>query len=230
MKILILLLFGTVAIFGYSGCTAIGYSIGEGIDSQRPDYDTIPGSHVASIEQGKDIKLTMETGEELKGEYLGVDMVAASQYAESYNEVRERYQKDIRLPALGDSISFITQNFGREYKGEFSGFENQYMWIMVMGISGILREKIDMSKLEKITVAGGNLIEVQKLINLSLGGKIPGLYTEVTLRTDSDTSRIPTANVSRIEIPNRKNGRWVGLGIGALIDAAIIIEMITMPK
>jgi hypothetical protein len=222
-----LVLFGTVAIFGYSGCSVVFYTIGAYGDSRTPDFDTIPGWSAASIDRGKDIKLTMKTGEELKGEYLGLDMVATSQYAESYNEVRERYQKDIPLPAVGDSISFITLNSEREHKGEFSGFEEQYICVRVMGTSGIVREKIDMNKLEKITDRNGNLIEVKKLIDLSLGGRIPALYTEVTLRTDSDTTRIPTASVSRIETPNSKSARWMGLAFGACIDAAIIIIAIS---
>jgi hypothetical protein len=166
--------------------------------------------------------LTKKTGEELKGEYLGVETLADSQYAPLYNECRERYKKEISLPALGDSISTVTLEFAKEHKGEFSGFENQYMWFRVMGISGIRKEKIDMTKLEKITDGSGNLIEVEKLINLSLGGKIPALYTEVTLRTDSDTTRIPTASVSRIAIPHAKGARWMGLALGACIDAVII--------
>jgi len=222
-----LVLFGTVAIFGYSGCSVVFYTIGAYRDSRTPDFDTIPGWSAASIERGKDIKLTMKTGEELKGEYLGLDVVAASQYAESYNEVRERYQKDIPLPAVGDSISFIILNSEREHKGEFSGFENQYMWVRAMGISGIMREKIDMNKLEKITDGSGNLIEVEKLINLSLGGKIPALYTEVALRIDSDTTGIPTASVSRIAIPHAKSARWMGLALGACIDAAIIVAVVS---
>jgi hypothetical protein len=223
----LLLLFGTAAVFGYTGCSVVFYTIGAHGDSSKPDFDTIPSWNAANIERGKDIKLATISGEELKGEYLGLDMVAASQYAKSYNEVQERYQKDIPLPALGDSISFIILNSEEEHRAEFSGFENQYMWVRVMAISGIMREKIDMNKLEEIRDRSGNLIDVQKLINLSSGGKIPALYTEVTLRTDSDTTRIPTASVSRIEIPNSKSARWIGLALGACIDAAIIAAVAT---
>jgi hypothetical protein len=221
----LLLLFGTVAIFGYSGCTAIGFGIGAAIDSHRPDYDTIPGWSAASIERGKDIKLTMKTGQELKGEYLGLGRPADSQYARVYNEYRENHKKEFSLPALGDSISIVTLEPAKQCKVEFSGFENQYMWIRVMAISGIERGKIDMNKLEKITDRSGNLIEVQKLIDLSLGGKIPAPYTEVTLRTDSDTTRIPIASVSRIEIPNSKTARWYGLALGACIDIIVGIDI-----
>jgi hypothetical protein len=221
----LLMLFGIVAIFGYSGCSIIGLCAGASIDNARSDYDTIPGSHVASVELGKDITLTKITGEELKGEYLGLRTPADSQYARVYNEYREKHKKEFSLPALFDTISIVTLEPPKEYKGEFSGFENQYMWIMVMGVSGIMREKIDMNKLEKISDRSGNLIEVQKLIDLSLGGKIPAPYTEVTLRTDSDTTRIPTASVSRIEIPNSKTARWYGLALGACIDIIVCIDI-----
>ncbi len=93
-------------IFGYSGCTAIGYGIGAAIDSHKQDYDTIPGWRAASIKRGRDITLTKKNGEELKGEYLGLDTVAVSQYAQWYNESHEKYEKNVQLPALGDSISF----------------------------------------------------------------------------------------------------------------------------
>jgi hypothetical protein len=221
-----LLLFGTVTVFGYCGCSLVGLTAGSIVDSRTPDFDTIPAWNASSIEQGKDIKLTKKTGEELKGQYLGLRTPADSQYALVYNEYREKHKKEFSLPALFDTISIVTLEPAMESKGEFLGFENQYMWIRVMGISGIMREKIDMNKLEKIAERSGNLIEVQKLIDLSLGGKIPAPYTEVTLRTDSDTARVPITSVSRIEIPNSKTARWYGLAFGACIDVIVGIVIV----
>jgi hypothetical protein len=166
-----LVLFGTVAIFGYSGCSLVLFTAGSIVDSGTPDFETIPAWNAASIEGGQGIILTKKTGEELKGEYLGLRTPADSQYTRVYNEYREKHKKEFSLPALFDTISIVTLEPAKEYKGEFSGFENQYMWIRIMGISGIMREKIDMKKLEKITDRTGNLIEVQKLIDLSSGGR-----------------------------------------------------------
>ncbi len=37
----------------------------------------------------------------------------------------------------------------------------------------------------------------------------------MTLKTDSDTIHVPAATVDRIETPNAKYAKWVGLGWGA---------------
>jgi hypothetical protein len=58
VPLLLLLVVG--AIFGYSGCTAIGFGIGAITDSYKPDYDTIPGWRAGSIKRGNDITLTKE--------------------------------------------------------------------------------------------------------------------------------------------------------------------------
>jgi hypothetical protein len=219
----LLLLLGTVAILGYSGCSVIGLCAGASIDNARPDYDTIPGSHVAIIERGKDIKLTMKTGEELKGEYLGVGRPADSQYARVYNEYRERYKKELLLPALGDSISTVTLESAKECKGEFLGFDNQYIWLRAR-MWPPNRVRIDMSVLKRITDRNGNLIEVGRLITLSSAGEIPAL-SGVALKANSDTLCIPNPEVDRIEVPVDKNAKWMGLGVGVVIDAVIIVAI-----
>jgi hypothetical protein len=234
VPLLMLLVLG--AIFGYSGCTAIGFGIGAAIDSSKPGYDTIPGWRAASIKRGKDITLTKNNGEELKGEYLGLDTVAVSQYAQWYNESREKCQKDVLLPGLGDSISFTFLKPAKECKLEFVGFDNQYICVRLMGIRGMVNGKIDMNNLERITDKNGNLIELQKLKTLCSEGKIPALSavmvrTAVMVKTNVDTIRVPTATVSQIEIPSDKNAKWVGLGIGAVVDVAIVVAVcISMPN
>jgi hypothetical protein len=221
VPLLMLLVLG--AIFGYSGCTAIGYGIGSAIDSHKQDYDTIPGWRAAGVERGKNIALTTRNGEELKGEYLGLDTVTTSQYARWYNDNREKYQKEVPLPALGDSIIFSILKPAREYKGEFLGFDNQCICVRLLGAF----RKYNMNYLERISDKNGNLIELQKLKNLSSEGKIPALSavmvrTAVMVKTNVDTIRVPTATVSQIEIPSDKNAKWIGLVIGAVVDVAIV--------
>ena len=217
----LLLLLGTMAILGYSGCTAIGFCGGAIIDSQKSDYDTIPGSHVASVKSGKDIRLTKKTGEDLKGKYLGLETLDYSLYARLYNECRERHKKEFSLPALGDSISIVTLTPAKEYKAEFLRFDNQYIWVRTIDMWKATKQ-IHMGEIDSITDRNGNLIEVRSLINLSSAGEIPGL-SAVVLNTNSDTLRIPTSAVDRIEAPADKNAKWVGLAAGVLIDAAIIV-------
>jgi hypothetical protein len=220
MKILIFFFLETVAILGYSGCTAIGFGVGAIIDSQKPDYDTIPGWYATSVWRGEDIRLTKKTGEELKGEYLGLETLADSQYALVYNKFRDKYEKEISLPALGDSISIVSLKPAKEYKGKFLGFDDQYIWLRT-GIWGST-QPIDMNKIDGITDRNGNPIEVGRLISLSSAGKIPALST-VALKTNSETLNIPTPAVDRIEIPVDKNAKWVGLGTRVIIDLAIIV-------
>jgi hypothetical protein len=263
----VLLLLGISAIFGYSGCSAIGFGIGGAIDSHKPDYDTIPGWRAASIQWGKHIALTEKNGEEVKGEYLGLDTVAVSEYAQWYNQSREKYNKDVLLPMLGDTISFTFLKPPTEYEGEFLGFDNQYILVKLTEIkrmvneridmgdlewitdkngnvievrklkslssqgktptvsSVMMNEQIDMNNLETITDKNGNVIEVRKLESLSLEGKIPSAST-VKVRTGGDTIRVPTATVSHIEIPSDKNAKWVGLGIGSVVDMAIVVAVV----
>jgi hypothetical protein len=213
-----LMLLGTVAIFGYSGCTAIGFGVGAIIDSQKPDYDTIPGWYATSVWRGEDIRLTKKTGEELKGKYLGLETLADSQYAPMYNECRDKYKKEISLPALGDSISIVSLKPAKEYKGRFLGFDDQYIWLRT-GVWGST-QPIDMRRIDGITDRNGNPIEVGRLISLSSAGKIPALST-VALKTNSETLHIPTPEVDQMVVPADKNAKWNGLGVGVAIDITI---------
>jgi hypothetical protein len=212
---------GVVAIFGYSGCTAVGFVVGASIDARTSDYDTIAGSNAASVEWGKEITLTKKTGEELRGEFLGVGMLADSQYARLYNECREKHKKEFSLPALGDTVSIVTLKPPKEYKAQFLGFDNQYIWVR-MRQWWPNRQQIDMGKIDRITDRNGNLIEAGRLINLSSAGEIPALST-LALKTSSDTLHVPTPMVGRIVVLADKNAKWTGLVLGALIDVAIIV-------
>jgi hypothetical protein len=218
MKILILLLIGAEVVFGYSGCTAIGFGVGAIIDSQKADYDTIPGWYSTSIWRGEDIRVTKKTGEELNGKYLGLETLADSQYAPLYNECRDKYKKEFSLPALGDSVSIVSLKPAKEYKGKFLGFDDQYIWLRT-GIRGST-QPIDMKRIDGITDRNGNPIEVGRLISLSSAGKIPALST-VVLKTSSDTLHISTPDVDRIVVPADKNAKWNGLGVGLAIDLSI---------
>jgi hypothetical protein len=219
MKILILLLIGAEVVFGYSGCTAIGFGVGAIIDSQKADYDTIPGWYSTSIWRGEDIRVTKKTGEELNGKYLGLETLADSQYAPLYNECRDKYKKEISLPALGDSISIVTRESGKEYKGEFLGFDAQYIWVNTR-MWRPNRQQVDMGKVDRITDQNNNLIDVKGLRDLSSEGEIPALST-VALKTNSETLHIPTAEVDQMVAPADKNAKWNGLAVGVAIDITI---------
>jgi hypothetical protein len=212
------------SIFLLSGCTAIGFGIGAIIDSNKSDYDTIPVWHAASIERGKDITIVKKSGEVVKGKYIGLDTVATSQYAQSYDEIREKYQKDIALPVVGDSISFSVLKPANEYRGEFLGFDYPYLWVRLTGIRGIVSQKIDMTNLGRITDKNGNLIETGKIKNLFSEWKLP-TESRVTVKTDADITHIPTAMVARIEIPNAKDATLRGLVLGALCDVGFIFSL-----
>jgi hypothetical protein len=58
--------------------------------------------------------------------------------------------------------------------------------------------------------------------NLMKSGEIP-LMTGVNLNTATDTKNISLDRIDHFKVPNSKNAKWVGLGLGLAMDVTALL-------
>lgn len=225
-----------------SGCSLMGLGIGTLIDYSRPDSLSLPGWQVDNLKPDKNIKITFQDGEQLKAKYRGIELFPHNEYAQRYNEYREKSLPDVILPPLDDTIG-ITQRSGEFIKREFLGFDYRYQPAETRGakasspfspvlVSVKLKENavaqnLSSAKFIKFSDSKGNVLEGEVLDRLAMEGKIPFL-SAVSLETPDSMMLIPREKIFEIERKNSKNAKWIGLGIGGVFDVTAIILLIAI--
>ncbi len=82
--------------------------------------------------------------------------------------------------------------------------------------------------LDSLTFGGGNTITGRELSAWMGGGRIP-YFSSLVLSREEGQTKIPLQNIALLHQPTSKNAKWIGLGVGAAIDIAIIVAVATNP-
>jgi hypothetical protein len=231
-------------LFLTDGCSLVGLGIGSSIDKTKPDTILIPDSKIEKIRPGTHVKLLLDNGEEITGEYLGLDFISAEEYAGRYSLFREQKQSEILLPQLGENITIKLQS-GIQGEREFWGFDYP------MGLSASvpnLSQHLSISKYAMVTRSigdtatgivlladiahikyiNGNTVDGSELIKLSSQVEIP-ILTAISLKNSVGKKHIALDKVSQIkEVPKKTYYKWIGLGLGAAIDAYAIFVIVAI--
>ena len=229
-------------LFLMDGCSLIGLGIGSIVDSTKPDTISISGWKVDTLKPDKKIKITFPDGTQLDGKYRGIERFPKNEYAQRYNDTREKSLPDVILPPLGDTIG-ITQKFGGFIEREFLGFDYRYQPTETIGAKerspftpvlvsvkvkeSTIAQNLSSTKFIKLTDSEGNVLEGKVLERLATEGKIPFLST-ISLENSDSMMLIPRERIVHIERKNSKNAKWIGLGIGAVIDLGITLFFIAL--
>ena len=223
---------GALAVIGLfafqlQGCTVGGYTIGKMIDSSKPDTTFVTGSQPESLKSGKEVEVTLIDGSQVTGKYLGLDRVSREGYAELYEDFRQQNRDAASLPPLESEME-ITLKSGIKGERQLWGFDRNpdlgaFISVSMVGdtTSGI----VQLSDVDRVVDADGNTTQGEILRKLASGNQIP-LPQAISVQDLSGTQQIPIHNVRQIGVKNKKNARWVGLGVGAGIDVAVIVGAI----
>ncbi|UCD05385.1 MAG: hypothetical protein JSV98_09750, partial [candidate division WOR-3 bacterium] len=211
------------AILHFSGCSYIGYSIGKRIDDSRPDSIAIPGWELETIKEGTQIDIILSNGTIVSGEYAGFGSESADEYAVRFKERREALSEEVVLPNLGDSIILSMDN-AKEYTVAFAGFGRDS--IIIQSLVSTVREEVALSIVERITDTKGNTLESAVIRALILENKIP-YRTTVLIKEGAKITSVALDMVKQVQIQFEKNAKKIGLLIGAVIDVAIIVGVLT---
>jgi hypothetical protein len=229
-----------VIAFVVNGCgSLIGLGVGAIIDSNKPDSLYISGWKAEKVKIGKNVGITLNDGKQLIGKYKGLELIPSEEYAQRYNETREKSLPDVILPPLGDTIG-ITQKSGMFIEREFLGFDYRYqptetkgekesspftpVLVTVKVKESTVAQNLSSTKLIKFSDSRGNVLVGEVLERLSSKGQIPFL-SAISLENSEVQMLIPREKVLKIERENGKYAKWIGLGIGAAMDITFIVLM-----
>jgi hypothetical protein len=222
------LLIVAVATLALSGCSAILGGIGALSDASTPERN-IPAWQEATIKPGTAINVVLKDGTWLRGKYSGLGRIPAEQYAAIYSQAREQKPEGIFLPALGDSIDIGTsvrlfKEFEEKLEGTFEGFEHDRILTKLKGTT--LLSDVPLSFITKISSDRGHAIFGETIKRLILEGQIP-VMSAIVVEGEAGKTRVAMDNVRQIEIPVKKHSALTGFLIGAVIDTAVVIAVIS---
>ncbi len=238
LSLAIVLLVAATVVLQLSGCSLIGFGIGSVIDSAGPDSVLIPGWKVKTIKPGEEIIVILKDGQKIGRAYQGIEPVTKVEYAKRYASFREQKSGELPLPALGDTI-IIKMKSGVQGQREFWGFDHQYVStkleqekdttliyasyiVSVKQLGDTTTGMVFLNRIDKISDTRGNMVDGEALQGLAFEGQIP-LLSEIVLKHLVGIRSIAMEEVYQIQVPKRGNAKWTCLGIGAAIDAIVII-------
>jgi hypothetical protein len=246
----IVLLVAAAAALAANGCSVIGYTMGVIDDARKPDTSYVPAWNAEVIKPGSQIKVVLNDGKQLTGEYAGLRRIRKEKYANRYAEFREQKHGETFIPALGDTIT-ITMKSGRQTERELLGFDYQYVGMELKGqiasklaasapivsvreVGDTASSALFLKNIEKIVDSDGNVTEGEALARLASEGQIPFLSGILVVKGLVPT-QVPADNVRRIEVANQKDAKLKGLrtglalDVGAAIVALIILSSMDIP-
>jgi hypothetical protein len=132
MRTLLFILIAALLCVLSSGCTAIGLGIGIAADSKYGQSQQATSSEVKTIPRGRDVQVTLTSGDTLRGKSAGMRALPADSYRCAYDSARTQWAADSLLPPLGEVV-FVVPWQGRCFSGVFHGFEGKALLIRRTG-------------------------------------------------------------------------------------------------
>jgi hypothetical protein len=210
-----------------SGCTLIGFGLGSAIDSSSkrtfgPQAFAPESAGRDTLKQGTKLKLNLRDGEVVEGKYLGVERLPADEYAQIYDDARERYELQTALPEPGDTVTLALVT-GRVLEGEFLGFEGR-RWVVFR------REtpwRVAAADIVEMTNGRGCSVSGETLDRLLSSGAVP---TMSALALEVDVGRSRREEVRLIPLDNIMSGTYKPTSgrtaltlIGLAVDVAAVV-------
>jgi hypothetical protein len=214
-----------------SNCSMIGYHVGKAIDNGRKNsYYDIDG-----IKEGSHRSFYLKDGTIAKGAFRGLDTMTTSEYSR-YDSIFRDPGNGPKLPEIGEAITVRLKDGNlKTLEFEYFGYEAQaglpnradfYRKFYVYGKmrGGEQQQRFYFPTIDKISPFNRNEIDSSDLLIYTLNGELP-LKSQIVLRNRQGDLLIPLNQVKMIR-PAKRNAKWVGLGIGILLDAAVITTVI----
>ncbi len=204
-----------------AGCSLIGFGIGAISDSSSRAGEEMPLSELRGMKIGTGITVFMRDARQVEGDYLGIKEEDAGEYSEYYMAAVTDLQAEGRVPSPGDSVTFACRNTPRlKERGKFRGVDPG---AMVVNQSGRRVFVSDLALLKADSCADIDLPAFSALVREE---KLPLVTKSILLDVKKDTTELSAVDIVRIEITGgARVGKFIGLGIGAAIDAIVVVAM-----
>ncbi len=185
------------------GCSIVGFALGSARDAHA--RDTILFEDLNMLRSGDDVYLLMENGETINGEFVRFERFSTVQ-----NDTAS-------FP--GYRITFLSLASGVRRSGLLAAFDDDTLWVRLDGSTEFSMYSVDNVK--------DIMDEEHQVINQKdlrvMAGKLPLVLQKTLIIADDDVQRnVPANEIKLIRYNRSQSLRWIFLGGGLAVDAAII--------
>jgi hypothetical protein len=201
----------------HAGCSMIGYSIGAMSDAEKPGRLTVAGTELDSIPPGTRISVWLHDNSGVDGRYSGKELCAGDDYAMRYTAYLQKNPESFDIPSLGDSVK-VTLISGYEFECEFAGFD--YSHVVVKRDTLII--PIALGNLTILVDGRGRTIDSDIAKEIISRDHTP-LMTKIVVAHKGGPTTVPVDKIHQIRMHIKKQGKRIGLTIGAIVDALVLM-------
>jgi len=178
---------------------------------------------LALIPRGSAVEVRVDSGAVLRGTFLGTVREDAGKYAVRFDEWRTVHDSGHVIPRLYDTVCAGTPHqLDMSLSGIFIGFDP----------GAILVQRIDKRDTVNLwapsIVLGydsrGNTIDWAAMRSLVRAGK-PPFFSSLVLATGDGKRTLALGTITSVTLPASTYRKWVGLGVGIAIDAALVVYL-----
>ncbi|MCK6560026.1 hypothetical protein L6R21_12600 [bacterium] len=215
-------------------CSIIGLIIGATSDARQPKAMTVPGWKVDTLKVGAKVEVLLRDGRTMNGKFKGIKPMPFNQYVTLHNEAKAQLPEGMYLPNPTDTLVMTfaarkPQESEVTVTGQLAAFVRDSVRIgqNVAGKARIVAWPL--SELIRMSGHRGNEITGETVRRLINDGTIP-VRSSLAILAKSEQKLIPTNQVQQVhQLAGKKEGVLVGFLLGAAIDAAVLVYVMSQP-
>lgn len=219
-----------------TGCSAIGYNLGNVIDPAYPAKEVRVLQGMSSLPQNTSVVIRKKDGTTVEGIFLGTGQVVDTMPVEHYRNDYERWRVQStgesggKFPPFESSVQIRVSVSSRDeiYAGRFAGFDPGMIRIHSYTRDRILLLKMDYVK--RMEDSLGQVTATREEISRVLADGVP-VANHLTFKPGillDGQSGVPFDKIESIVRPEGGGaGKWIGLSAGIVVDIAVAAVAIT---
>lgn len=216
------------------GCSIIGLTIGALSDARQPKAMTVPGWKVDTLKVGAKVEVLLRDGRTVNGKFKGIKPMPFNQYVTLHNEAKAQLPEGIYLPNPSDTLVMTfaarkPQESEVTVTGQLAAFVRDSVRIgqNVAGKARIVAWPL--SELIRMSGHRGNEITGETVRRLINDGTIP-VRSSLAILEKREQKLIGINQIQQVhQLAGKRTGAIVGLLVGGVIDATVMIVTLSQP-
>lgn len=207
-----------------NSCSLIGLGIGASVDKKTSETSKIYKNQIDQLEIGNKVKITLLDGDIKNGKFGGVVQIYDQNFHLEYDSIKNSLNNQVIIPNINDTILiYLVSDKNEGNLGIFKGFESGKLWYRYFYSHEF--SEIELSLIDNIMVNYRYGIDSLQISHFILKQKFPG-FIMMKMQIGGIEEIIPYNKISSIQVLNKRNAKFVGLGIGLAIDTIIAVAAV----
>jgi hypothetical protein len=206
-------------LLSLSGCTIIGFMVGNHVDTSNAILESPTTENLQKIQQDTRLEVKFHSGRILQGNFQGIERVTSDEYLRRYSDFYTNPGLHPWFPVLKDTLT-LRKKSGFQFITDktlyrFVGFD--FNCILLQPLSEEITMGMKMDNLAIIINQRGKKMSGQYIRTVVLSGVVP-LRSELLLKVNNEMRRIKGEDIAEIILPKSATGRIIGTMAGFGID------------